>query len=386
MARQQLWYDMFSDEGMAVRGMTWDHPRGIDPLVAASVLWEAESGVSIAWDRRSLQDFESFSVEELARQYDLIVIDHPHVGQVADAGCLVALDETLHAEILAPIAAGSVGGSYESYCWHGHQWALPIDAAAQVQAWAPHRIAAPVLQCDALPAMLADGTAMIPLRAPHSLMTFFSLCGLAGVVLDVDAGDLFPADAVPVYDRLATMASAVDPVAWSMDPIAVFEAMARPASRIAVAPFIYGYVSYARDGFREKAIRFADLPLIGAEPRGSALGGTGIAVSAFGADPAGAARFAAWVASGTIQRELIGPSGGQPAHGEAWGDEVVNRDANLFYRATRRTLDLAWLRPRHDGYMAFQQAASDLLEQALRSGRSGGEAIAALNHLYRNKR
>jgi hypothetical protein len=67
---------------ITLKGMTWSHPRGYDPMMAASRDWLTETGVSIAWDKRSLQDFESFPVEELARSYDLIVIDHPHVGQV----------------------------------------------------------------------------------------------------------------------------------------------------------------------------------------------------------------------------------------------------------------------------------------------------------------
>src|SRR4051812_43440503 len=124
--------------------MTWDHSRGYDPLAAAAAEWEARTGQAIAWDRRSLQDFESYPVAELARRYDLIVIDHPHVGQVAASGCLLALDEAIDSVALAGIAAGSVGGSYESYTLDGHQWALPVDAAAQVQAWVPERIAAPV--------------------------------------------------------------------------------------------------------------------------------------------------------------------------------------------------------------------------------------------------
>ncbi|TIU26397.1 MAG: carbohydrate ABC transporter substrate-binding protein, partial [Mesorhizobium sp.] len=68
--------------GVSLKGMTWNHPRGYDPMVACSRLWQEKTGVSIEWEKRSLQDFESFSVEELARAYDLIVIDHPHVGQI----------------------------------------------------------------------------------------------------------------------------------------------------------------------------------------------------------------------------------------------------------------------------------------------------------------
>ena len=76
----------------ALKGMTWSHPRGYDPLVACARLWREKTGVEIAWDGRSLQDFESFPIEELAQQYDLIIIDHPHAGQMTREGCLLPLD------------------------------------------------------------------------------------------------------------------------------------------------------------------------------------------------------------------------------------------------------------------------------------------------------
>ena len=75
-----------------MRGMTWNHSRGYDPLVAASAAWRARTGQEIVWDQRSLQDFETFPVDELARAYDLIVIDHPHVGQLTNEGCQLPLD------------------------------------------------------------------------------------------------------------------------------------------------------------------------------------------------------------------------------------------------------------------------------------------------------
>lgn len=367
-----------------MKGMTWDHPRGYDPLAAAARAWAEMHGETIEWDRRSLQDFESFPVEELARRYDMIVIDHPHVGQVADAGCLVALDEACDAVALAGIAAGSVGGSYESYCWNGHQWALPIDAASQVQAWVPGRIAAPATDWDAVVALAKEGRLTIPLRPPHSLMSLFSLCGMNGVTLPVDGDALFPAQAAAAYDQLAELAAIVDPAAYGQDPIAVFEAMAEPDSRLAAAPLIYGYVSYALAGFRPARIAFADVPA--ADPRGTALGGTGIAVSAFGKTPDRAAAFALWVASGAVQRGLYAQAGGQPAHADAWGDAAVNAPVAGFYENTRATLDRAWLRPRHDGYMAFQHEASERLNQALRSGESAASALATLNAMFRDSR
>lgn len=362
--------------------MTWDHSRGYDPLAAAAAAWEARTGQAVTWDRRSLQDFESYPVEELARRYDLIVIDHPHVGQVAASGCLLALDEAVDGATLAGIAAGSVGGSYESYTLAGRQWALPIDAAAQVQAWVPSRIARPVTHWYELAELVGEGRASLPLRPPHSLMSLFTLCGLAGVALDGAGEALFPAEAALAYDLLALLARDVDSTAFDMDPIAMLEAMAAPDGRLAVAPLIYGYVSYAVTGFRPELVRFADIPVLGHGPRGSALGGTGIAVSAYAADPADAAAFAAWVSGGAVQRDLVAANGGQPAHADAWGADRVNAATHDFYRATRATLDRAWTRPRHDGYMAFQHAASERINRALRGGEDGLQVIAALNQLY----
>ena len=122
---------------IALKGMTWSHPRGYDPMVACSVFWEEKTGVEIVWDKRSLQDFESFPVEELARAYDLIVIDHPHVGQITAEGCLAPLDVPGREAEATALEAASVGRSYESYRWDGRQWAFPIDAATQVQGWRP---------------------------------------------------------------------------------------------------------------------------------------------------------------------------------------------------------------------------------------------------------
>ncbi|WP_420145647.1 extracellular solute-binding protein [Sphingobium sp.] len=363
--------------------MTWDHPRGVDPLIAASREWKAMTGQDIIWDRRSLQDFETFPVEELARQYDFIVIDHPHVGQIADAGCLVPLDEACDADALADIAQGSVGLSYPSYHWRGHQWALPIDAATQVQAWVPGRIERPLENWDDVVALARAGQLALPLRAPHSLMSLFSLCGLDGVTLNVDGPDLFPADAATPYDRLLHLADLIDPIAYDQDPIAVLNAMGTADSSIAAAPLIYGYVSYAQAGFLPTRVRFHDMPVTGAAgPAGSALGGTGLAISASSASIPQAAAFAQWVAGGAIQTSLYARSGGQPGHAQAWEDDAVNAGTADFYRATRATLDRAWLRPRHDGYMAFQQQASDRLNQALRTREAAASVIAALNRLF----
>jgi multiple sugar transport system substrate-binding protein len=156
------------------------------------------------------------------------------------------------------------------------------------------------------------------------------------------------------------------------------EEMSGARSGVACAPLIYGYVSYAADGFRARRVGFADIP--GAV--GSALGGTGIAVSAFSAEKEAAVEFAFWVASGAVQRGIYAAAGGQPGHAAAWENAAVNRAAHGFYRDTRATLEGAWVRPRHDGYMRFQEAAAERVNAALRGGEPAEEVVRELDGLF----
>jgi multiple sugar transport system substrate-binding protein len=367
-----------------LRGMTWSHPRGYDPLVACSALWKAKTGVAIAWDKRSLQDFESYPVAQLARDYDLIVIDHPHVGQVTAEGCLSALDVPEYAAEGEALAKASVGASYLSYRWQSRQWALPIDAATQVQAWRPDLIEAPAADWSAMLALARRGEVHCPMRAPHSLMSFYTLAGNLGRPCAIDGSALIDeATGVEVFGLIRELISHIDPACFAMDPIDVSEAMAKADSKIACVPLIYGYVSYAQDGFRAARLRFADIPVAGAHgPVGSALGGTGIALSAQSAHRQEALAFAYWVAGADAQSGPYAASGGQPGHAAAWESSVVNQPVADFYRATRATLEGAWVRPRHAGYMAFQHAAAIRLNEALKAGEPGKTLVGALNAMF----
>ncbi len=369
---------------IVLKGMTWDHPRGYDPLAACSAAWLAREGVRIEWDRRSLQDFESFPVDTLARQYDLIVIDHPHVGQITREDCLLPLDGAQWAAEREALARHSVGPSFESYRWQGRLWALPIDAATQVQAWVPGRLDAPVQDWDAVMQLAAEGRVDCPLRAPHSLMALYTLSAHLGRAPAIDGPALFDPDGhAPAYERLLALYRSLPAGSLQRDPIAVFESMARADSAIACVPLIYGYINYAIDGFRAARLAFADMPTVaGRAPRGSALGGTGIAVSAYTRALEQAQAFAYWLAGAAAQRGEYVRAGGQAGHGQAWEDDAANAATLDFYRATRATLEGAWLRPRHDGYMGFQEGASQRLNQGLADGEPAGTVLADINALY----
>ncbi|MBJ6132362.1 extracellular solute-binding protein [Ochrobactrum sp. Q0168] len=366
-----------------LKGMTWSHPRGYDPMVAGAKQWLGDQGVEIEWEKRSLQDFETFPVEELARNFDMIVIDHPHVGQITKEGCLLPLDVPGREAELKALADGSVGQSFPSYNWQGRQWAFPLDAATQVQAWRPDLMGKPAATWADVLELARAGKVLLPLRSPHSLMSFYTLAANNGSPCATEGELISLEDGVKAFEQLREIAALVKPECFAMDPIAVFEEMAKPDSGIACAPLIYGYVNYAMPGFRDRLIRFADIPAGVKGVAGSALGGTGIAVSAFTKYPQAAIDFAYWVASGAVQKGLYAASNGQPGHAEAWEDEGVNAATSGFYRDTRATLEGAWVRPRHDGYMPFQEAASERINTGLQGNESAEQVIADLNRLFR---
>ena len=153
---------------------------------------------------------------------------------------------------------------------------------------------------------------------------------------------------------------------------------------MACVPYTYGYVSYALAGFRPARLAFADIPDAGGlGPTGSTLGGAGLAISARSTAPEAAMDFALWVAGPEAQRGPYAAAGRQPGNAAAWQDAAVNETAGDFYRATRATMEGAWVRRRRDGYIAFRDRGAARIIDGLR----GGEAAAAsvirdLNRMY----
>ena len=72
-----------------LKGMAWDHPRGYEPLPAASSEFSRNnSNVLVNWDVRSLKEFGDMPIESLIERCDLITIDHPYMGQADKNGLL----------------------------------------------------------------------------------------------------------------------------------------------------------------------------------------------------------------------------------------------------------------------------------------------------------
>ena len=125
-----------------LRGVTWDHPRGFDPLAKGVPLFTAKHpDYEIEWTRRSLRDFGVQPVETLAERFDILVIDHPFCGRAKATGCLLDLRPLFPAEFFAMLGRESVGPSTGSYEYGDGVWGLPTDAAAQVASYRPDLLA-----------------------------------------------------------------------------------------------------------------------------------------------------------------------------------------------------------------------------------------------------
>ena len=352
-------------EPIVLRGISWDHPRGLAPLRATLAEYALlEPGVRIEWDARSLLRFGEDPLEVLAERYDLLVIDHPFVGFGAATRCILPLDTLLPPDGLEALAAASVGPSYPSYVWDDHVWALPIDTAAQVSVVRDDLLAA---AHEAVPRSWADVLALgrrlraaglaiaMPMIHTDLVPTLYTLAASLGEepLREPAREVLTPAHLDRVLDLLLELRDVSHPDAVRLDPPTLLDRMSTE-DEIAYCPLAFGYSNYSREGFRRTRLRFTDIPSVGSEPRGATLGGAGIAVSTRCAAPREAARYALWLAGGATQRGGYFSGGGQPAHRDAWLDPAINDQTLGFFRGTLTTLDLAFLRPRWPGYMTFQ--------------------------------
>jgi multiple sugar transport system substrate-binding protein len=358
---------------MTLRGCTWDHPRGLDPLVATAA---AYGDAEIAWEARSLQAFGDASVAELAEKYDLIVIDHPHVGIAAGEGALLPLDQWIDAKTMSALAEQTVGPCHASYSWEDHQWALAIDAACQVSAYLPGALASSPRNWEGVIEVAKNGGVVWPLKPADAFASFCTI--LLGIQIFAADGDEF----VSLESGLIALAL-MEEVArhvpdWCLDsnPIDALETISR--GEAIYCPLLYGYSNYARPGFRERVVCFADSP----GELGSILGGAGLAVSSKSRDPEIAVAYATWVASPEIQSDIYFLSGGQPASAGAWDDPVINNDCSHFFRDTRATMDNAWVRPRHAGFVEANYRIGEEINSFLRNPAQPEGTVAAINHRY----
>jgi multiple sugar transport system substrate-binding protein len=98
--------------------------------------------------------------------------------------------------------------------------------------------------------------------------------------------------------------------------------------------------------------------------------------------PEAAFAYARFLARPDTQRAFAAHHG-QPAHVSAWEDREIDQRFGGSFAATRRTIEAAWIRPRHDGYLRFQAEAGNLIEAHLRGDIGEGSLYEALCRGFR---
>lgn len=339
-------------------GLTWEHPRGYNALAAAERI-----GGPVHWDMQPLEGFESAPIADLCARYDLVVLDHPHLGEALASDCLHPLDNLFSPDELSPIAAGAAGPSYASYAMSDRQWALPLDAATQVMATRPDLTNEQPKSWDDVVDLSKQGGVALCLAGPHAFLSLLSVCAAIEPDLCMANGGWPEQETLQyAYNILARLAARSPASVASLNPIGILDHMSR-FDDVALVPLIYGYVNYS-NAARSNPIRFHDAPGIGFGPPGSIIGGTGIAMSRRARPSEGLRDHLLWLLSPETQTGFIPEHDGQPGLDCAWTDPGINANWGGFYENTTRTLRASTIRPRHDGYIAFQTLGSAFVRDA----------------------
>ncbi len=365
-------------------GLTWDHPRGHDALAEAARRLNADrASALLRWNKQPLECFESAPIADLAADNDLLVLDHPHIGEAVAQGCLIPLEELFCADQIAAWRRDSIGPSMRSYFWGGRHWALPLDVATHTMVRRPDVVGDPPAGWDEVLELARKLPVAQSIAGPHAFLTLISIAGGWGFSPGGDA--MLPDDpatrALDIMHRLF----ALRPLgSEKMNPIDLCETMAR-SHDIVLVPLAFNYVTYSAPGHLEHRLAFSD-SLRDPGGFGGVIGGTGIGFSARARPVPELLDHIAWLMHRDTQTGFIPDFGGQPSARLAWNDDAVNAGSGNFYRDTAASAEHALLRPRFDGYVAFQAAAADRLRQALETGENEPATLSALRGLWRRAR
>lgn len=376
-----------SNTEITIKGITWGHSRGYTPLVAAGQRFtELNPGIRITWEKRSLQQFADYPIEELAKVYDLLIIDHPWAGAAAQTNAVLPLDQYLPTEYLNDQAEHSIGFSHQSYYYGGHQWALAIDAATPVASYRADLMKKAGAKVPGTWAEVLDlarkGGLAVPAIPIDILMNFYMFCIAHGSrpfqsqerVIDPLIGEA-------ALDTLQELYSKIDKKFFSANPIAVAEAMTA-TDDYWYCPFAYGYSNYARDGYAKNKLTYTDLVEFNGHRLRSTLGGTGLAISASTNHPEAAIAFAKYSCAPKTQSTLYVEHGGQPGHKQAWLSKAANHLTDNYFYNTLPALERSYMRPRYHGYLHFQDHAGDPIQQFLQGRQDKKSTLKKVEDIY----
>ena len=229
-----------------LKGIAWNHTRGFTSVVATAQRFEElNPEVRITWEKRSLQAFADASLSDLVSNYDLLIMDNPHVSIAAKDQLLLPFDDYLSADFIKELANNSVGKSHASYNVFNKQWTLATDAATPIATWREDLVSKYNIQIPKTWQELLELTktgkvafASIPI---DTLMHHYMFCIALGARVFESKIEVVPRhimiEAIKMYKELVDLTPSF---CLEMNPIKIYECMTQ-TDDIIYSPFNYGY-------------------------------------------------------------------------------------------------------------------------------------------------
>jgi multiple sugar transport system substrate-binding protein len=377
---------------LVLTGNTWGHPRGYAPLITLNDEHPELFAVSVKWDIRTLQQFADHSFDHLASKYDLIVFDHPFIGEISKQKYLLPLDDLIEPEFLADQKKNSVGKSYESYIWNGSIYALPIDTAGHVSAFRKDLFEKigeefpktwdQVLSLAKKQSSNGGPKVAFPFIPVDIWCLFMTLCANKGFPPFASSTEIVNRSVgTEIINFIIELFHNSPKESKDWNPIKTLDAMS-DSDDVLCCPALFGYSNYSMSGFRKHLVNFGTIPSSGNGGIGGILGGAGIGISVNCKHPKTAAQIIKVLASPKIQQTLYASTGGQSGHRSAWISPELNILTHNFYKDTLQDLDDSYLRPRFPGFINIQTQTANIMAEAVYGQKSVNDVLDEVDAIY----
>ena len=273
--------------------------------------------------------------------------------------------------------------SHQSYNIDGHQWALAIDAATQVCCFRKDLISSLPQSWNELSNLAHQNKVLWPLKPVHAISSFYSIYNNITEEFNPEDKNFINKEfGIKTLEMMKHITSCLISDCFNMDPIKTAEILSS-TDDFYYSPYTYGFSNYSRENFRENILTYGNvIDLSNKGPNGTHLGGTGIAISNKSHHKDLALEYSFWIAGADCQKSIFYKSGGQPGNSIAWENQEINDECNGFFTNTRLTLNQAWIRPRHNGYMKFQDESGEIINEYLQSNTNEDIIIDKLKIMY----
>lgn len=367
---------------MVIKGIAWDHPRGLNPqLEAARMFKEKFHDIDVQWTTRSLEDLADLPISSLIDKYDLIMVDHPYMGEAHTTNLFIPLNKYLSDDDIAIRRKESVGQSFDSYYYGGNLYAMDCDSASQVSAFLMEKVKIDQIpkDWDELLSFAKNNVIGVPLGHMDmwcTMLTLVAQLSNKNVFNDNGINTECAEEAIRLIYQLLEISH---PISINSNPIRLLDEMAAN-QEIVYSPFIFSYSNYSRKSCAHP-IKFVDIFSLSDEPT-ALLGGVGTGISSQTSFVKECVEYIKFVSNPDFQAKEYYTSGGQPGYMTAWDNQWINDDSFNFFRDTYKTIKNAYKRPQYPGWNRFQDQGSHYIHESMQKKVSEKTIIKDLNNMY----